>query len=239
MEWKTEMLLKKNDKVWVNYLAVLKSHRITYNNETYYFIPYQNVYLTVRPWDYIADGYYIIVDVNTLDKTGNIDKLFDIFKSTGVIIFNPRRGGEPVITNSKEAVTKVPDNIIVKRKKTDKNITISYHKVIMLNGYVLIEPITETPNTKLWMPKKEKERFGFMRYEGVPNDEYWDKIYFDDPYPNIGDMIHLAYVHNKKLENVVHTEFPDGKNYYITQRRRMLGVVKNARMLAEINDKNI
>lgn len=49
------------------------------------------------------------------------------------------------------------------------------NKIIVLNGYCLIEPIIESAKTFLYVPdsaKKQSKKFGIIKYLGKPNQEY-------------------------------------------------------------------
>lgn len=232
MEWLTDMLLKPGDKIWVNYLAVMKAHTFQYGGETYYFIPYSGVYLTIRRWNPGDNLLKILISPECIKGLKWSPKnIIEVWKKTGRLIHRAKR--PPMITDRKEEeVTMLPDNVLMKTEERSyrKGIAayhiVSWWKVVMLNGFVLFEDIKEKHDTKLWTPKpKESTQFGMVRYEGRPNIEYWDRSHWDDPRIHVGDKVHLAYKASKSLENNLHAKFPDGGAYRVTQRRKILGVV--------------
>jgi hypothetical protein len=102
------------------------------------------------------------------------------------------------------------------------------NKIIMLNGNILVEPITEQIKSSLILPKafREKDKLGIVRYIGQPNYEYKQPTYYDDDYLRVGDVVVLTFKFNNRLENKLHLDF-DGKEYIVTQRRFVWGIIRS------------
>lgn len=235
MENKTRMDLREGDIVWVNYNQALNCGRCTVNKELHLFMPYPFIFMTVRPWDYEEAGYKLVIDVDILpDKKG----IFEIFHNHKKLLC--KKGCQPGLyfrdarrLPLDDSVTRdlkpadLPDDIIIRKEKSGKDFYISYYQVVMLNGYVLFESLKKKDDELLWIPKKQEDRYGVVRYLGRPNDEYHDRATSDDNYVRVGDFIHLAYKVSRKLENPIHALFDRNKEYHITQRHRILGVIKD------------
>ena len=233
MENKTRMDLREGDIVWVNYNQALNCGRCTVNGELHLFMPYPFIFMTVRPWDHEESGYRIVIDVDIIPEKRSV---FEIFEKTGKLLCkkgcrpklhlrDSKRlpGGDSFTTKLTQA--DLPDDIMIREEKSDNNVFISYYQVVMLNGYILFEAIKKKEEELLWLPKEQRDRFGIIRYLGRPNAEYADLSMWDDNRPRVGDFIHLAYKVSRKLENPIHALFDKDKEYHITQRRRILGII--------------
>jgi hypothetical protein len=111
----------------------------------------------------------------------------------------------------------------------------SVHRVIMLNGYVLIEPETEEVKTnKIILPehlrKKKSGKIGYVRFAGSCNEAYYSVrpnyvMETDGDYDEfkIGDRVLISHrACDIYLENQMHACF-NGKNmYYRVQRKFIL-----------------
>ncbi len=227
MQWDTDMELQVGDIVWVNYLAVIKAHRFTYNGETYYFFPYWRIYLTIRPWDYQKDKRSLLLDYKSLMGLSiSPDQIIKNWQQNKVLYLNLDEGQPPEIVTHNERKARLPDNLLIQQRKSGKITILSYFKVVMLNGYVLYERPKVSKHKFFWAPGKKADGIGIIRYMGKPNRQYREPIYHDDDYVRIGDQVHLAFNFGKKLENPIHAEFDNGKVYYVTQRRYMRGIFK-------------
>ena len=104
-------------------------------------------------------------------------------------------------------------------------------QVIMLNGYVLAEPVTEKVKTFLKLPDSVKDRhdakFGKVRFIGTPNRRYRENYAPDDARLEIGDLVILDKICDIALEYDVHAQFDGGKKYFRVERRTIKGVITN------------
>lgn len=107
------------------------------------------------------------------------------------------------------------------------------YDVIMLNGYLLVEPEVEKLETFLFIPdafKKESAMFGTIKFMGSPNKKYQalDGSYIPDTDFDIsvGERIMFFRVGNIPLEYDIHRTFA-GKNkgFFRMQRNNILAVV--------------
>lgn len=101
--------------------------------------------------------------------------------------------------------------------------------VIMLNGYVLLEPLYLENKSFLAVDKQgdvDKTR-GIVRFVGKPNREYVRESYVDFPELNLGDEVLLSpntalfYLERKSYLS----SFDNGKLYWVVQRRRIAMVL--------------
>jgi len=115
---------------------------------------------------------------------------------------------------------KVPYEMIILAKRGDE--------IIMLNGYVLLEPIHKAQiksDTIILAPNKEEHQDrGIVRYMGIPNKRYTDEILSDDCEISIGDRVLLSRKYNPKLESSYHESIG---NYLVVQRRHMIAKLEN------------
>jgi len=102
-------------------------------------------------------------------------------------------------------------------------------EVIMLNGYVLLEPLYLENKSFLAVDKQgdiDKTR-GIVRFVGKPNREYISACYVDFPELNLGDEVLLSpntplfYLERKAYLSF----FDNGKLYWVVQRRRIAMVL--------------
>ena len=112
-------------------------------------------------------------------------------------------------------------------------------KIIMLNGYIMIEPVLPETNQReenlkklgLWIPEQKKEetpdKYGIVRHIGYPCDEYEDGELCgeDDDFIQVGDTVRLSMQFNRRLEQSPLFRWFDGKEYIISRRRNLLAVV--------------
>jgi len=98
-------------------------------------------------------------------------------------------------------------------------------EVVMLNGYVLLEPLYLENKSFLAVDKQgdvDKTR-GIVRFVGKPNREYVRPSYVDFPELNLGDEVLLSpntplfYLERKSYLS----SFDNGKLYWVVQRRRI------------------
>jgi len=61
-EWETEMQLKVGDKVWVNYLSIIKGERVQVGGEVYVLVPYEKIILTKRGDDIVMLNGYVLIE---------------------------------------------------------------------------------------------------------------------------------------------------------------------------------
>ena len=61
-EWETEMQLKVGDKVWVNYLSIIKGERVQVGGEVYVLVPYEKIILTKRGDDLVMLNGYVLIE---------------------------------------------------------------------------------------------------------------------------------------------------------------------------------
>jgi len=165
MEWDTEMELKYNDLVWINYLAGIKAIQVECEGKYYILIPYSQIYLARRE--------KFIKTTNRMRET-----------------------------------------------------------VIVLNGYVIIEPITEKASDILDVAEKKNMRVAHVRLLGRPNNKYKNPDLVEDNYIRTGDRVVMKNVHHRKLESNVHARF--NKDFYVTQRPRILGILKKRATFKEV-----
>jgi len=95
--------------------------------------------------------------------------------------------------------------------------------IVMLNGYVLIEPVLEdAPESEiitLLKNTKQAAMRGYVRYMGTPNKRYSDELHTDEIGIKIGDMVGLRHGYHPKLESPYHQVIGD---YYVVQRRNIV-----------------
>ena len=109
---------------------------------------------------------------------------------------------------------------LVKRKIMGEEV------VRMLNGYILVELAKEKIDTTLIVEDKINSQAGYVRYISEPNLEYRDKTYYDDMAVRKDDYVILRNPFGKKLENNLHAIFDDGKDYVVTQRSKLVAVIR-------------
>ena len=61
-EWETEMQLKVGDKVWVNYLSIIKGERVQVGGEVYVLVPYEKIILTKRGDELVMLNGYVLIE---------------------------------------------------------------------------------------------------------------------------------------------------------------------------------
>jgi len=109
--------------------------------------------------------------------------------------------------------------------------------VVMLNGYVLIEPeIEEKPEVNIkgytlpeYLFNRASGQFGTVKYIGSPVKEYRDPDYrdFDDSKVDIspGDRIFFIQNNDIPLEYEIHRSFEGKQEFFRMQRRDILAKV--------------
>jgi len=111
--------------------------------------------------------------------------------------------------------------------KTQLPTNVDYYdqKVIMLNGYVLLEPLYLENKSFLAVDKQDDvdPTKGVIRFMGQPNREYIRSEYTDFLNLNVGDEVLLSpntplfYLERKSYLS----SFDNGKLYWVVQRRRV------------------
>lgn len=111
-------------------------------------------------------------------------------------------------------------------------------EVRMLNGWVLLEIIEDTPD---WAKRAEKmgltipeymkkqefnDRLGIVRYIGDPV-EYVLQDRFDDPSIKEGDTVLLKWKVNRRLEQSNKFFAKDGADFIVSRRDSIMGVLEN------------
>jgi hypothetical protein len=97
-------------------------------------------------------------------------------------------------------------------------------KVIMLNGFVLLEPIFLKNISPLAIENGEIDiTRGIIRYAGKPNREYVQEQYFDFPVLENGDLVLFSPKTTPILleRNKYLAQFDGEKPYFVVQRRRI------------------
>ena len=61
-EWETEMQLKVGDRVWVQYLSIIKGERVQVGGEVYVLVPYEKIILTKRGDDLVMLNGYVLIE---------------------------------------------------------------------------------------------------------------------------------------------------------------------------------
>lgn len=61
-EWETEMQLRVGDKVWVNYLAIIKGERVQVDGNVYVLVPYEKIILTKRGDEIVMLNGYVLIE---------------------------------------------------------------------------------------------------------------------------------------------------------------------------------
>lgn len=102
-------------------------------------------------------------------------------------------------------------------------------KLVMLNGYLLIEPIMVSANSVLILDKKESNQLGKVVAAGKPNQEYKYIEFYDDPFISEGHTVLFRYKYQKKLESKLHAYFKE--NYRVVQRSKVIAVIDQPRKL--------
>ncbi len=110
----------------------------------------------------------------------------------------------------------VPYEKIILAKRGDE--------IIMLNGYVLLEPIyieQLKSDTIIFLPSKQDEHKdrGIVRFFGIPNKRYTEEHHTDDGTINIGDKVLLDHGYFSKLERGYRPTIGD---YWVVQRRNIV-----------------
>lgn len=124
----------------------------------------------------------------------------------------------------------------------------------MLNGYCLVEPITDKSETEQALEKmglvygtKKREihdhyndRFGIVRFMGEYVTDYYDgrDVGMDDPRVSVGDTVLMAWVENRRLSNGYAQSDSDSGNgdyhrlfdttYIVSRPRNFLCVLHNS-----------
>lgn len=115
---------------------------------------------------------------------------------------------------------KVPYESIILAKRGEE--------IIMLNGYVLLEPIQKAKiksDLIILAPSKEEHQDrGIVRYMGIPNKRYTDETQSDDCDISIGDRVLLGRKYNPKLESSYHENIG---NYLVAQRRYVIAKLED------------
>lgn len=106
-------------------------------------------------------------------------------------------------------------------------------KVILLNGYVLCEPVKEVLGALDYREDRESFILGKVAYAGKPNQEYRSLKYSDARDVRQGDIIIRRRITRREgeddrifLEDPLHATFNGGKRYFIVQRKDILGKIE-------------
>jgi len=116
--------------------------------------------------------------------------------------------------------------------------------VKMLNGYVLCEPVYIKKKSEIATIEIIKHesmqglakdcRHGIVRYFGKPITEYYyDTLSPDDDYITEGHTVMFTTPNQVRLEHGYHQNL-DGKEYIVSRRNRMEGIVKFDESLVDI-----
>ncbi len=96
-------------------------------------------------------------------------------------------------------------------------------ELVLLNGYVLLEPVTEEVQKSgiiiLLQTAKQASKRGIVRHMGIPNKRYTDETHTDEIDIKLGDMVGLKHGYNSKLESSYHQTIGD---YWVVQRRNIV-----------------
>jgi len=232
MEWETEMRLKQGDVVWINYLAALQAVKFDCEGQEYFLIPYEKVYMAIRPWRDQSKGYYIAFYPELFEGL-DIQQIMRSYERKNEIRYNHTKGKPQIVNNQERPI--VPDNVLVKQRQLNHSFScVSYWDVVLLNGYCLVEPLLEVddPTSLIARPKsikKRRDRTVRVRYTGEPNKQYLNNKDVDDPFIKPGDLAHTQWNFGKNLENELHREF-ENMDLWVLQRRRIMGVFKEAKV---------
>ena len=124
-------------------------------------------------------------------------------------------------------------DLYLKKDKTD---------VVMLNGWVLLEPIYVEPKEIVVDGKviylenvakpdegfgvARQTQFGRIKHLGKPIiNYYYADTTFDDDFCRVGDIIMFTTSHNVRLEHELHRHF-SGEDLIVSRRSRFLGIVE-------------
>lgn len=105
-------------------------------------------------------------------------------------------------------------------------VAIRNESIIMLNGYILVEPVEKVNVYSFSLPGQMDDAYsGIVRYTGNPNKSYMNKKYSDTLDIEIGDKIIFRKYNNQLLENPIHSAFPEYHRLYKMQRRQVVGKI--------------
>lgn len=121
---------------------------------------------------------------------------------------------------------------LARREKEIKTLNKIRETVVMLNGYVLVEPTLYKVSNILDVPDKVNMRIMKVVVLGRPNKRYKDVTLMDDDYVRVGDRVVMKNLYHRKLEYDLHARFD--KELYVTQRSRILGVLYKNIVFEEI-----
>jgi len=118
--------------------------------------------------------------------------------------------------------------------------------VIMLNGWILVQPIKsekilrEESLKKLGIvfptqPKEQSlDKYGIVKYIGEPIEEYEDEYFCggDDDLVQVGDTVRFAMEYNRRLEQSPVFRWFSGDELIVTRRRNLLGICQMAKVMS-------
>ena len=238
MEWKCRMDMRVGDIVWANYNQAINSLKIDVGGDTYQLMHYSHIYLSIRPWNPDEDSCVVHIDPTKIIHDAFDGNSVCEYNETGILAVQPSYTPEiKKVEYMKHGIDRkikrvipiedLPDNVMLRRDNHEGYDDVSLWKVIMHNGYLLFTEVPHEDRDGIITLKSNVDRFGVVRFAGRPNEEYREYPMWDDNRIRIGDTIHLAYKFSKKLENnPMIARFGDGHKLHITQRHRILGIVK-------------
>jgi hypothetical protein len=94
------------------------------------------------------------------------------------------------------------------------------YEIVMLNGYVLVQPKFMEQNRLFKLPPK-KSKECTVCFCGEPNSGYFWKGKFDDDRINVGDSVRVHSLAHKYLEHGLHKCFNGKEEYMVVQRRHL------------------
>lgn len=98
------------------------------------------------------------------------------------------------------------------------------NKVVMLNGYILIEKIWQDSEEDIFM-YEPISYYSKIAYVGKPNSYYYNSWYSDDVIIKENDII-INPDHMITLEHDLHREFDNDRKFYVIQRRHIPVIIK-------------
>lgn len=227
LEWIPEMELVVGDKVWVNRMKIQNTQHLRCEGEDFVLLPYQYIYLTVRPWNPEDDRCAIIINPDCLPQKLDPKRIMDEFKQTGRLLYEI--GPEPAfkIENSRHKNVTLPPNCFERLERVGSYYRISFFKVVMLNGWILFQDVPAPVQSEFAIKDDIMPFCGVVKFTGSLNKSYTYYKWPEANYIHPGDLIHFKIKHRRALEYDLHKEFADKGRYYLAQRREILGKIIN------------
>lgn len=227
IDWIPELELELGDKVWVNRMKVQNTITISCEGVDYLLLPYQFCYLTIRQWIPKVDNCNIIINPDALPNDDNLSpkKAMETFEKTGVLLLKHTREPMVRIENSRHKNVTLPPNVFRKEERVGRYRKITFIRVIMLNGYILFQNVPKPRQSEFALETEMMPFCGIVRFTGSCNISNRYHKWPEANYIHPGNLIHFKHKHRRALEFNLHAMFLDKTQYYLTQRKEILGKI--------------